>query len=70
MITLSTYPTTPERPVTRAEIDRLTAIIWWIKGYIAGAGDNPEPCPFGDNHIEALRRARVDLRKLLNSQGG
>ena len=26
-MTLTTYPTTPERPVTRAEIDRLTAII-------------------------------------------
>ena len=27
MMTMTTYPTTPERPVTRAEIDRLTAII-------------------------------------------
>jgi len=27
MPTLTTYPTTPERPVTRAEIDRLTAIV-------------------------------------------
>ena len=49
----------------------LADIIWWIKGYIAaGAGDNQEPCPFGDNHVEALRRARLDLRKLLNSKGG
>ena len=27
MMTMTTYPTTPERPVTRAEIDRLAAII-------------------------------------------
>jgi len=55
---------------TEHTMQDLADIIWWIKGYIAGAGDNLEPCPFGDNHIEALRRARVDLRKLLNSKGG
>jgi len=27
MMAMTTYPETPERPVTRAEIDRLTAII-------------------------------------------
>ena len=27
MMTMTTYPTTPEKPVTRAEIDRLTKII-------------------------------------------
>ena len=27
MMTMTTHPTTPERPVTRAEIDRLAAII-------------------------------------------
>ena len=55
---------------TEFTLENLADIIWWIKGYVAGARDNQELCPFTDDHIEALRRARVDLRKLLNSKGG
>ena len=30
---MTTYPTTPEKPITRAEIDRLTAIIARLHDY-------------------------------------
>jgi hypothetical protein len=47
--------------VTQTDLDNLADIIWWIKGYIAGAKDNYEACPFGDEHIESLRKVRANL---------
>jgi len=50
---------------TQTDLDNLADIIWWIKGYIAGAGENFEKCPFTEEHAESLRKARValDLRR-------
>jgi hypothetical protein len=45
----------------REDSDNLADIIWWIKGYIAGADATYSPCPFGSAHVESLRRARVIL---------
>ena len=45
--------------LTQEEIDSLADIIWWIKGYTAGANESCECCPFGGLHIAALRKARV-----------
>jgi len=42
MTILMTYPTTPERPVTRAEIDRLTAIIWQLNDALDAAADRED----------------------------
>jgi len=39
MITLSTYPTIPEVLITRAEIDRLTAIIAQLNDALDAAAD-------------------------------
>jgi len=52
--------------ITQNDLDNLADIIWWVKGYIAGAGENFEKCPFTDEHSESLRKARValDLRKM------
>ena len=46
---------------TQADSDNLADIIWWIKGYIAGARENLEECPFTYSHIEGLRKARSML---------
>jgi len=48
---------------TQIDSDNLSDIIWWIKGYIAGAKDNYEDCPFGDDHVESLRKASLLLKK-------
>jgi len=49
-------------PITQTDLDNLADIIWWIKGYTAGAGDNFESCPFQPLHIESLRKARLALK--------
>lgn len=52
--------------MTQEDLDRLADIIWWIKGYIAGARDNAEDCPFSSAHAESLRRAKVNLQEEIN----
>jgi len=42
MTILMTYPTTPERPVTRAEIDRLTLIIRQLNDALDAAADRED----------------------------
>jgi len=54
--------------VAQIDLDNLADIIWWIKGYIAGARDNYESCPFGEEHIESLRKARVNLQDELGER--
>lgn len=48
--------------ITWTDLDNLADIIWWIKGYMAGARDNCEYCPFGQEHVESLRKVRVNLQ--------
>ena len=48
----------PEK-ITQDDIDKLADIIWWTKGYHAGAGSDYEKCPFDESHVEALRKLRV-----------
>ena len=52
-------------PIIQRDLDNLADIIWWIKGYHMGAGDNYNPCPFGLDHIESLRKARVNLESIV-----
>ena len=47
--------------ILQEDLDNLADILWWIKGYIAGAKDNYESCPFGDDHFESLRKVRKYL---------
>ena len=60
-------PNTKEKPETKTpeftcrDSDNLADIIWWIKGFVAGAEGNWENCPFTSEHEESLRRARVAL---------
>ncbi len=53
------------RRFTRTDWDNLADLIWWIKGYIAGARDNLYDCPFGPDHVESLRKARMLLHSNL-----
>jgi len=77
MMTMTTYPTTPERPVTRAEIDRLTAIIAMLRegidrlqvvcrGYDAGADADAVTIRRLRARIgrESMRRARCPCQGL------
>jgi len=48
--------------IKQADIDNIADIIWWIKGYHAGAKENFQSCPFGEDHIESLRKVRGKLQ--------
>jgi hypothetical protein len=50
--------------IVQTDIDNLADIIWWIKGYKAGADEDANSCPFGLDHIESLRKIRVLLHGL------
>ena len=49
--------------IKQADIDNLADIIWWIKGYYAGAMDECNSCPFTTDHSESLRKIRLILMK-------
>jgi len=57
MITLSTYPTIPEVLITRAEIDRLTAIIRQLNDALDAAADREDRL----RHDVELQRARAEV---------
>ena len=47
--------------IVQTQVDCIADVIWWVKGYIAGARDNLEECPFVHTHIKALQRAHEAL---------
>jgi len=47
--------------INQADLDNLADIIWWIKGYITGAKKNFSVCPFKEEHLESLRKARLNV---------
>ena len=49
--------------IKQTDIDNLADIIWWIKGYYAGAMDECNSCPFTTDHSESLRKIRLILMK-------
>ena len=55
---------------TQIDQDNLADIIWWIKGYIAGAKENFQECPFSMAHHESLRKGRIILDKILYTKRG
>lgn len=50
--------------LTRENLDKLCDILWWFKGYVAGAKDSFENCPFDENHITALSKAIKNEKEL------
>ena len=59
-----------EKPeITQTDLDNLADIIWWIKGYRAGARDQMEECPFVIDHEESLRKCRVALASIVRKEG-
>ena len=61
MMTMTTYPTTPERPVSRAEIDRLTAIIAQLNDALDAAANRED----GLRHEYEVQRARATVAEAL-----
>ena len=49
--------------IKQTDIDNLADIIWWIKGYYAGAMEESNSCPFTPDHSESLRKIRLVLMK-------
>lgn len=54
--------------ITQTDIGNLADIIWWIQGFIAGAKEAFELSPFNTNHIESLRKIRVNWKEEQASQ--
>jgi len=57
--------------ITQKELDKLADILWWIKGYMAGAKDNYESCPFNEEHINSISKIReyvMDQQKNNNNK--
>lgn len=52
-------------PFTQLDSDNLADIIWWVKGYRAGADASYSPCPFEKAHEESLAKARRILSPYL-----
>ena len=48
---------------TKQQDSDLADIIWWIKGFQSA---NENTCPFNDDHIEAIKSARLLLREQWN----
>ena len=55
-------------PFTQTDTDNLADIIWWIKGYITGAKENYEKCPFCNDHSESLRKIRLYFQIIENNK--
>ncbi len=49
--------------ITRIDLDNLADIIWWIKGHVAADAIG---CPFKIDHVESLRKARINLEEMMN----
>ena len=53
---------------TRIDADNLTDILWWLKGFIAGAKEAMEYCPFSTHHTDALSRAKRILNERIEHE--
>jgi len=53
--------------ITEYDRDNVCDIAWWIKGYIAGAKENYENCPFTEDHLRTLSNIASGMRESLNN---
>lgn len=44
--------------ITQEDLDHLSDIIWWIKGYMAATDANRDLCPFSECHHDSLLKFR------------
>ena len=49
--------------IIQTDIDNLADIIWWIKGIQAGEKEACELSPFNDEHVESLRKIRLNWKE-------
>jgi len=55
---------------TQWDLDRLAEIIWWMKGYKAGAKGSLRECPFNDSHLESLETIMEYMRSIHERSDG
>ncbi len=51
--------------LTESDRDCFCDLVWWLKGYKAGAKDNMEECPFDEDHLKALDKLIRNMRSVL-----
>jgi hypothetical protein len=57
--------------VTQIDNDNLADILWWIKGFRAGAraiDARSDVCPFEPEHEESIRKVRLMVRDNLKNE--
>lgn len=56
--------------MSQTDLDNLADIIWWIKGFRSASDGGYANCPFGTDHIESLRKARINLSEIIKTPSG
>jgi hypothetical protein len=49
-------------------IGNLADMAWWIKGYIAGAKESFNDCPFSTDHLNTLQKVIHEYRETQHRQ--
>lgn len=53
------------KSLTEGDRDNLADLVWWLKGYKAGAGNNFNECPFNEDHLNVLSKLIRNMRSIL-----
>ena len=48
----------------KEEIDKLCDVLWWLKGFRAGANNDWKNCPFDETYLLALNKAIPNEKEL------
>ncbi len=51
--------------VREDDVENLADVIWWIKGYMASCEKDDSRSDLGLDHIDSLRKARINLNKII-----
>ena len=51
--------------LTQEDRHNLCDLVWWMKGYHAGAEKNFNDCPFGEHHFKTLGKLVENMRSIL-----
>lgn len=55
--------------ITQKDSDRLADVIWFLIGYVAAFRDIPlANCTFQDDHVESLKKARIEIQRIINEK--
>ena len=45
------------------DLDNLADVIWWLKGYYAGANNTFNDCPFVEDHLKSLKKIIINIKQ-------